>query len=462
LRSTSHAAAAIDAAYGNHPRSISRLHDDELTCVLSFLALKDLAQLVRCSHRFNDVIRKKRSSELHIAPTVSSIAALVYSSLSHHVSSVRLNKRDPCDAHITRATLHQLRSLPQLTKLHVSVRSDDVAAALLQSASSATAETMQAALPTFLRSFSFTTRPIFEKMQSTFLGQLGVGFLAAAANMTQLTELRIDHEAAWSNMPLDVLVALPLLRKLTVVGSFSGTPLYRLRQLSQLRELELGRVRSEDFMSMCQPPHSLQLETLRIEIGLCEAERILRALLHLPMLTELEPHPFHPSAWPLLPQLPRLRRLTISPGVLFTGELASSLSESLAACAALDDLTLSFTFTQADGSKLSEDEQRTGWAALLHSVPNVRRLVVGTQFVTPFLTVLPVHLPRLEQLVLRSWDRDVILARLAHPTLQEFELETLHSLTDNEVHSLVHNPRLPQLSSAKVLLPRPTFAIIEL
>jgi hypothetical protein len=63
-----------------------------------------------------------------------------------------------------------------------------------------------------------------------------------------------------------------------------------------------------------------------------------------------------------------------------------------------------------------------------------------------------VHLSRLEQLVLRSWRSGaIVLAKLAHPTLQEFELMDHHhvTLTEEQVHSLLHTPRLPRLASCK-------------
>jgi hypothetical protein len=66
LLPVSHAVAAIDAAYGDRPRSISRLHDDELTCVLSILPLEELAVVVRCSRRFNGIARRERGRALHI------------------------------------------------------------------------------------------------------------------------------------------------------------------------------------------------------------------------------------------------------------------------------------------------------------------------------------------------------------------------------------------------------------
>jgi hypothetical protein len=192
----------------------------------------------------------------------------------------------------------------------------------------------------------------------------------------------------------------------------------------------------------------LQLEILRAYTGIGHDE--LRALLHLPSLTELEPASLAPAAWPLLPQLPRLRRLTISPRMPFTAEMASSLSASLARCAALDNLTMSVGFQPVHDSALSEDEQRTRWATLLRGVPNVHWLIVDTYYVAPLLAVLPSHLPRLERLALRCWQPTTdVLTQLAHPTLQHVELLGFRPLTDAEMQSLLHNPRLPRLLSCK-------------
>jgi hypothetical protein len=142
--------------------------------------------------------------------------------------------------------------------------------------------------------------------------------------MPRLTELSIHHEFSWNGMQLDGLVDLPLLRKSTITGSMAGTPLYKLKQLSQLRELELGHVRSEDFVSLChcQPPHSLQLEALSVGGMSHVGEVEMRALLHLPTLAQLEPELIQPDAWLLLPLLPHLRRVMISPRMPFTAEMA--------------------------------------------------------------------------------------------------------------------------------------------
>jgi hypothetical protein len=59
LRSATRAAAAIQLAYANDLQSISRLHDDALSCVLPFLSLPELSRLVQCSRRFNGVYRQR-------------------------------------------------------------------------------------------------------------------------------------------------------------------------------------------------------------------------------------------------------------------------------------------------------------------------------------------------------------------------------------------------------------------
>jgi len=126
-------------------------------------------------------------------------------------------------------------------------------------------------------------------------------------------------------------------------------------------------------------------------------------------------------------------------------ELTALLSASLARCAALHDLTLAVYFEEGE-----EDEQRTRWTARLHSVPTVLRLHVQPMRVAPFLSVLPLHLPQLERLVLQCWEsNDVVLAQLAHPTLQQLHLNkaAFHASTEVQTHALLHNPRLPRLTS---------------
>jgi hypothetical protein len=449
------AVAAIDAAYGNHPRSISRLHDDELLHMLSFLALKDLAQLVHCSRRFRHVARKERNRGSEIAPAVRDIPSLVRSSLKRHVASVLLSESG-VGAHVNRATLQQLRLLPHLTKLDVRVADIDTAKALLPRWSTtsvtAAAEKLIAALPTQLRSFCFATCPLYWTESTIKFETLSAAFLTAAATMRQLTELRISHSARWDGMQLDALVALPQLRTLTIAGSLAqqNRALSGLRQLRQLRELTLKCIQPEDFALLCQPPHALQLEALRVDMGLGAHQ--MHALVQLPTLTELESPFVHPDAWPLLPQLPLLRRLQIVHAMEFTEALTSSLSSSLARCTALDELTLSVTFApsfwqQFYGVASTEEERQAQWTTLLRSVPNLVRLGVRLEDASSLLAVLPLHLPRLERLLLRSLDvrGDVTLAQLAHPTLQQVDVRC--TLTEEEVQALLRNPRLPQMRS---------------
>jgi hypothetical protein len=454
LRSVTRAAAVIDAAYGNHPRSISRLHDDELACVLSFLSLKELALLVCCSRRFNGVARKERSRGLSLMPTVRSIPFFMHSSLSHHITSVRLGQNDMGDAPITRAMLYQLRSLPRLTRFDLLVYGNRAAAALIRGTSSATATAlMQAALPTSLRSFSFTTRLSYSGPPSVSLVNLGAVFLAAAATMSQLTELSIHQEASWAEMRLDTLSALPLLRKLKLNGFDCEIPLPSLKGLSQLRELKLEQLTRGDLVTLCTPPHALRLETLTVDIGISEED--MRALAHLPTLTHLAALLVIPDAWSLLTELPRLRRLSMEHyNFILIDAQAIALSEGLARCAALVDLALSLDFRRDNISDVPEEEQRARWTLLLRGLPNLRRLHMKTTSVAPLLAVLPDHLPRLKRLALISLNRsrtDVLLSQLAHPTLQALEWRDRRPLTEVEVQSLLHNPRLPQLRSCKNL-----------
>jgi hypothetical protein len=84
----------MEDALDNHPRSLSRLHDDELSCLLPFLSLSDLAQFVRCNHRFNGVARKERSRGLHLEGGAS-VAPVPTSVLSHHITSIRMQRHNP-------------------------------------------------------------------------------------------------------------------------------------------------------------------------------------------------------------------------------------------------------------------------------------------------------------------------------------------------------------------------------
>jgi hypothetical protein len=68
------------------------VHDDELSCVLPFLSLADLAQLVRCSRRFNGVARKERSRGPQLESDANP-AVLLLSAVGHHVSSLHLHCR---------------------------------------------------------------------------------------------------------------------------------------------------------------------------------------------------------------------------------------------------------------------------------------------------------------------------------------------------------------------------------
>jgi hypothetical protein len=204
------------------------------------------------------------------------------------------------------------------------------------------------------------------------------------------------------------------------------------------------------------PSHSLQLEVLHMETELFGDE--MRALLSVPTLTELQPRVMDAAAWALLPQLPHLRRLVLLPETSLTADDTSSLSIALSHCSALEDLTLSVSFEDEGGGGLLDENgavpqavMESRWTNILCSVPNLRRMVVatGNDELRALFTVLPAHLPRLEQLMLDSWSGSVgsILPQLAHPTLEQLQLRErqYRAVTEVQRHALLHNPRLPCL-----------------
>jgi hypothetical protein len=88
----------------SHHSSISRLHDGELSCVLPFLTLSDLARLMCCNRHFNAVVRKERIRELHLESDAS-IVPHPSSTLRHHVASLHLHSRLDTKVALTRDTL---------------------------------------------------------------------------------------------------------------------------------------------------------------------------------------------------------------------------------------------------------------------------------------------------------------------------------------------------------------------
>jgi hypothetical protein len=366
---------------------------------LHSLPLKDLAQLVRFNRRFNGVARKERSRGVHLEGQAT-IAPVPSSALSHHVSSLELVRYWHSFPPITRATLQQLRDLPHLTALQLSLVDNDDVGHFMQGLSlDNAAAALRAVLPTQLRSFSVVAGTRYDLMdEHTY--RLASSFWAALGDMTQLTELsfRQNFESMYTRPDL---AQLSHLRKLTFgPAGERGEHVESLKQLSQLRDLTLLDECPLRIRLLCQPPHALRLESLTLTSTRVD-EETMRALLHLPTLTALEPHCIMPNAWPLLPQLPRLRRLSFfSPLKLFPEQLASSLCASLSRCSALDDLTLRFVkLMSEDRSSLTPEQEQAGWTALLSSMPNLRRLVVHGDPSDASL-LLPHHLPLLEHLVL--------------------------------------------------------------
>jgi hypothetical protein len=275
-------AAAVQVAYANHPRSISRLHDDELSCVLPFLSLTDLSQLVRCSHRFNGLARKERSRGLHLEGDVT-VVPLASSSLRHHVTSIHLQRYEDEEAQppVTLATLRELRALPQLTALQLNLHPHDASSLMRRLTLANAVGALQLVLPTQLRSFKIYIRSVIRE-SSAQAQLLSSSILAAIPAVPQLTKLNLGCDVSSPEMRLTGLMHLPHLRTLTMFGiRWTDERLTELKQLSQLRELSID-LESDTLIALCQPPHSLRLE----HIDLCNIlvdEAVIRALLHLPI-----------------------------------------------------------------------------------------------------------------------------------------------------------------------------------
>jgi hypothetical protein len=453
-----------------YSRSVARLHDDELSCVLPFLSLAELSQLVRCSRRFNRLARKERSRGLHVQGDTEVGPSLLSSFLGHHVTSLQLECCANGVSAVTRAVLNQLRSLkllPQLTAvdLHlVSIGPDDDATAAASLESEQTlglpaenaVSAFQAALPTQLHSFKVA---LDIKGASNLPGApdsprlLFPALVAALPVMQQqLRELRI--ECILDEMPLevrielDVLAQLPHLRTLTLLHvRWTYERLTDLKPLSSLRDLNTN-LTSHQLIQLCYPPHAMQLEC--IHLGFISVDKtVMRALLHLPTLTELQPKYLRSDAWPLLPGLPMLRRLTVPLLSALSEMRATLLATSLSGCRVLIELELGgIAFEDADGEDATSEQQRARWTDILRSVPLVQRFTLDTRQALSLLAVLPAHLPQLVHLKLStSMSVSEVVASLAHPTVQELELVRSSSgqLDAAQVQRLVGNPRLPRL-----------------
>jgi hypothetical protein len=407
-------------------RSITRLHDDELSCLLPFLSLSDLAQLVRCARRFNAVARKERSRGLELEGG-SNIVPLPSSALSHHIISLHLERRRHISAprrRLTRDTLKQLRDLPALTALQLTLRNDAAVDHFMDGLSldNAAAE-LRATLPTHLRSFSISAGTTSDPLRRR-CAAFASSFWAALGELTQLTELCIKQHGGYMH-PRPALAQLPHLRKLTLgPAGERGEHVEALKQLSHLRELILldwnpGRIRL-----LAQPPHALQLKSLALP-SMSVDEVSMRALLHLATLTALRPGRLSAKAWPLLPQLPLLRHLSFSSYDSLTPAQLSSLCAAFSHCPLLVDLTLAHvSFEAAEGGELTTEQKSAGWAALLSRVPNLRRLAVDGDHVAHLLPVLPLHVPLLAHLTLCTWAHLGLAhyAWVSHPNIRQLDL----------------------------------------
>jgi hypothetical protein len=342
--------------------------------MIPFLSLADLAQFVRCGRRCNGVARKERSRQLHLQRDAR-LVPLPSSSLIHHVTSLRLQTPHMIPAYVTRDTLRQLKECPRLASLHLQLDRFGDSGALMQKQTKAqTAAALRAVLPTQLTSFGVA----FGGFKT-----LCAAFCAAISVMPQLTELSIFHTTIFPllELPPGMLTHFPRLRKLKLHRvDWTAQALAELKQLSELRELSFHSsfMQNVELVAVCAPPHSLQLESIKLE-RMSIDEMAMRALLYHPTLTALEATEIKADAWPRLPQLPLLCRLSFNPEGTLTTELTASLAAALSGGQALVDLSLPHVgFEEA----LTEEQRSACWAQILRSVPNLRRLHVA-QFDLP-------------------------------------------------------------------------------
>jgi hypothetical protein len=280
---------------------------------------------------------------------------------------------------------------------------------------------------------------------------LASSFWSALGGMTQLTELNIEQHSSSMHVRPD-LAGLTHLRKLTLGRAGDrGEHVAELKQISQLRELTLYDYCPDRIRLLCQPPHALLLDSLTIASTVMAVdETTMRAVLHLPMLTSLDVHNIRPEAWPLLPQLPLLRRLRLSPPGWLTPDRVTSLCAVLPRCSALVDLTLAADIASADFKpfdRIGAEQGQATWAVLLSSVPNLRRLDIFVDIVH-LISVLPLHLPQLEHLVLRGcYSEPEGFVSLAHPNVRQLDLVSIDGPWPSraQLRACLRSKRFPKL-----------------
>jgi hypothetical protein len=353
--------------------------------------------------------------------------------------------------------LGQLRSLPQLTALELVLSRHDDASSLMQRLTSENAvAALQAVLPTQLRSFEFSIRSgkpeLIAQAQLLFKS-----ILAALPVMPQLTALTLVPYHMPPEVRLAVLTQLPHLQKLVLYGvDLADEQVAEIKQL-KLRELDVD-LTSPQVVQLCQPPHSLRLKQIP-DTGTSVDESTMRALIHMPTLTELGPYYLDPEVWPLLSQLPKLRRLAMDPCCTLTTERMALLSSSLSACPApLTGLALEHVrFFDVDDEQMeeqeeepeesSDEEQQARWTMLLRGLPQLQNLIVLVRNALPLLPLLPLHCPELVQLRLfTTTPAEELIAHLAHPTMEILDLRcTDDPLSEEQTDQLLSSSRLPEL-----------------
>jgi hypothetical protein len=192
----------MECAHAKQRRSIARLHDDELSCILPFLTLSELSRFACCSRSFKSVVSTHRCLGLTFYGDAC-VEQIPSSVLGKHVSTIGLRRCGASTAFITRKTLRLLKDCPQLTAMQLHVMKCEDAAALMEGQSvEATVEALKAVLPTQLNSFKVFLFP------SPAVDVLSSVFYAAVVSMPQLTALQIIHLNEAIQFPTGVLEQL--------------------------------------------------------------------------------------------------------------------------------------------------------------------------------------------------------------------------------------------------------------
>jgi hypothetical protein len=428
-------------AAGPNASIAQHCYKDALHCIFAFLPLHCILPGMRSCRSWYIAAASEKSRNMMFRPLFRHRTLQLYSSpLRKHVTSLH---HPP----LSSDSMWLLRlQMPHLSALTLSIGSILVLPQLRN----------YAARFRFVRQFfPPALRCLTVEMPSTVDTCQAV--LDALCGAPALTELKITMSIKWSRkLDLVPLMQLAHLVKLTLsIGCcFTVQQLAVIGSMHTLSRLHLngGRWRKATHLSwLCKLPH-LRLDQLE-ELNLTQTEvndAMMIQLSHFPVLGILEPFRLHPSAYPLLPLLPRLHTLRvrlsdISNSVSYPGaDERNVLCCALRACSHLTDVTIEAC---RDGNLLA-----AFLIQLLQSLPQLRCLKLK-QVNVPSLSFLNVA-PQLEAFHLHDCVPKLPAAEvlaLHAPQLLSLELVNASVLSRNQLELLQPPSRLfPSLLACTV------------